>query len=313
MDKRILFPLIVIILGVIIRLLIWCFTMSFLNSYRKYAGDYKPSCGISRDLLCILYKSGKSIEDADTHCSIFNLGDTKTSDVTTSNIRFPITGFCKAIVWIGAILFIVLFFLRAFYDIVWGIRLSTGKLERFTKLDCRRGIVSFWYIILEAFCIMWMFPLFLFDYDKNCVRSLYDIDNRNDDNQNATGYTVSLVLFSLLVLPLAFFGYRKFISEDKWMKITLGCCWLFNFVFVTVSIHRSFTAVITIYQVFAVFIVILWLVYVAEILMFWLKYYDNSPLGAISTVGGQTHSPQKDADHSAKSAENPTPVPESQA
>ena len=306
MEKYALCPLIVIIMSILIRFLIFCFTMSFLDHFRKYGRNYDEACLGLEDTVCQLTTKASGSLSTKGGCSTFNFGDKKSTDINHNDLKFPVSPFNEGLVWLGAAFYIVLFLWRVFYDVVWITRrLSSSKFERLEKLDNMRGIVSYWYFVLDAFVIMWMFPLFLYHFQEDCLKSLYEYDDYKDDNQNSTGYTFSLFIFSILILPVALFGYRYFRAEDKWMRITLGLCWLYNFIFVAVSTHRSFTAIYKEFQAFAILLICMWLTYLTEILMFWVKYYDNNP-GGISSIGGivrnlgKNQMPKKDDSASAE-------------
>ena len=303
MEKSIVFPLIIIVIGIHVKFILFSMIMSYLSNFRRYATEYEKMCISSGDSICKLFKAQYTGEFWGNECSIFEFKNMAAADISSNNIQFPTNDFMRVLVWLGAVLFILIFFSRCLYEIVWLIRrISAGKLEKLKCFDNQRGLVSFWGIIIQAILYMWMYPLFSFHFHEDCLQTLLDRKDRGW-SENSRSHTVALSLFSLLILPLAIFMYRKFKTNKNWMRATLCICLLFNIVFVTVSTYRAFNSRFKLYLAFAAFIVLLWASYILEIIMFWVGYYEKDPQkisSIISDLRGDQNPSEIDADRQSQ-------------
>ena len=277
-NRQILMPLILIVLSLLFRMIHFGISMSFLDDYRKHSNKYDVGCSDLGDTYCSMVDRGEQIKTS-TKCSVFNCGDKDPEDINDGNMHFPVSEFNKILMWTGAIICIIIFFARLFFDIIWMVRkLDSSQIPRAANVDNLREMVSFFYIFLDVFVIMWMFPLYSYRFGKECIRSLkdYDADDFKDQNESSLGYTFSLFSFSLVLLPVAYLFYRRFNTNDFWMKIFLIIALILNIIFTIVSTHRAWVARWAIYRTVGAFLFFMWLIYAGEIAMFWLGYYSNS-------------------------------------
>ena len=289
-DPQILLPLIINIFGLLSRIIIFGITMSFLEDFRKYSSTYEAGCTEDGDTYCAMYVEGEK-QTTNTKCSVFNFGDRNPENIGEGDIKFPVSEFNQFLVWTGAIIYMFIFCGRLLFDIIWSIRrIDQNILIIADFVDILRGVVSYWYITLDVFVIMWMFPLYSYKFDKVCLRSLDNggdggdsmdsmdsMDSNNsykDLDESSDGYTISLFLFSILLQPLIFIMYKKlFTNSPKMTRISLITSGVTNFVFMVVSTHRAWVGRWAVYRTLGAFLFFMWIIYAAEIACFWIGYY----------------------------------------
>ena len=280
-KKKHIIKIVVFIYSSVIRLILLIMSCIMLGAYASHT--YEVICPsevtLTSDTMCTLYEEGKLFEYYFVNtCAWFNLGDTKPHDVEKSNLAFPLSGFNRFMIAVGMLAFFLAYISRLVIDISYVIRKLSKKchcMKKILKFVRVKSIFGAW--ALDVFAVAWAFPIYMFKYDDQCVRSLYDYDKKQDENQNVTTYTFVLLIFSIIILGLDGFLYLKMMKRsNKWRIITIIVMIALNVIFTMVAINKCWGGSEKLYAAIVFIFLFLWIGYGGEAVIIYKKWFKET-------------------------------------